>query len=437
MGDVGAIPVQLDLSDAKDSIQAPLVEDSFLEDHHPIGFSPSTTDSLEFFIRGTEHWIDFSKSYVCLEGDIQGTSDKHVTDGDSTSPLKAGTTDPQFFVEQNFLHSIFSSVDVTVNDTAVSFNNANYPYIAYVQNICNLTRDQRSTSGSLCLWAETDDARKELIITPTKIAGLIQIKSPLLLHEKNLFSFVNVKVVMNRVTNPEFYFRWGGSIAGYKFQITKAVFKVRKLKVRDSYHQFWERHLDSGGFINYHLKDFRVFTRSYAGIPSEIIEDNLFHSILPTKVFFGFVDSDGFMGKKGQSPFNFQNVGGSIREVGLFVNGQLYPLPMLRGNFSTGETFEMYYHLLEALQGVHSPDPPMITKSDFDAGVTTLFGFNLSPDQYDSSDQRSLFNQPSNIRLHVKFSAGDAAKKLTLIVYYEMHASLSINKTRQIVFRTQ
>jgi len=81
--------------------------------------------------------------------------------------------------------------------------------------------------------------------------------------------------------------------------------------------------------------------------------------------------------EKESDPIQFSNVDSKIREVGLFVNGQLFPLPMLRGNFSTKETYEMYDHLLEALQGVHSPDPPMIVKDDFDAGRSTLFGYNL------------------------------------------------------------
>jgi len=119
------------------------------------------------------------------------------------------------------------------------------------------------------------------------------------------------------------------------------------------------------------------------------------------------------------------------------VNGQPFPLPILRGNFTTNDTHEMYYHLLESVQGVQSPDPPMITKADFDAGNTTLFGYNLSPDQFESSDLRTLFNQPANIRLHVKFTSGDTNKTVALVCYYEMHAYLTVNKLRQVIYQAQ
>jgi len=259
------------------------------------------------------------------------------------------------------------------------------------------------------------------------------------MSQKNLISFCNVKIVLNRVQNPEFLFTYADAKEGdkYRFKIKKAVLRVRKNKIRDSYSQFWEQKLNAGGLIRYYFKDCRCFTRTFAGIPSELIEDNLCHSILPTKLFFGFVESAGFKGDKTKDPFQFTNVSNTITEVANFVNGRPFPLPALRGDFATCNTYEMYYHLLESVQGVHSPDPPMIKKTDFDAGQSTIFGYNLSPDQFESSDLRSLFNQPANIRLQVKFSTGDTTKSLTLVCYYEMHASLSINKTRQVVYQAQ
>jgi len=290
MTEFGVIPPQLDFSEIE-HLDGGIVEDSFLEDHHPIGFSASTSDSLEYYIRGTEHWTEFSKSYFLFEGDIIG---------ETAAGGKKAKEDPDFKIVQNFWHSLFSSVDVFVNDTPLSFNNLNYPYIAFIQNLVNLTSDQQKTSGPLCLWNKDNDSRKAQIIGDNKLCGLVQFKSPLLMCAKNLFSFCNVKIVLNRVANPAFFFTWNSTKddAGYKFQITKAVFRVRRNKIKDSYHQFWEQKLNAGGFIRYHLKDCRIFVRTFAGVPSEIIEDNLCHNILPTKLFFGFVDGDAFMGKR-------------------------------------------------------------------------------------------------------------------------------------------
>jgi len=191
-----------------------------------------------------------------------------------------------------------------------------------------------------------------------------------------------------------------------------------------------------GALIRYHFKDCRCFTRTYAGLPSEVIEDNLCHSILPTKLLFGFVDSDAFTGNKLKNPFDFNTISNTISEICLFVNGKAFPLQAIRGNFGTRATHEMYYHLLETVQGVHSPDPPTITKDDFDEGRSTLFGYNLAPDQFESSDLRNLFNQPANLRLQVKFTTSDTTKTVVFVCYYEMNASVSINQRRQVVYQS-
>ena len=151
------IPYQLDLIH-DEGLDAAFVEDSFLEAHYPIGFSPSETDRINFFIRGTEHWIDFSQSYLYVKGTIIGESDSFLSG--TSGPKKAGKADPEFFLEQNFWHSIFSKIDLDVNDTSISVNNANYPYIAFFHNLFNLSADQISTVGNLCYWGKTDADRK-------------------------------------------------------------------------------------------------------------------------------------------------------------------------------------------------------------------------------------------------------------------------------------
>jgi hypothetical protein len=425
------IPPQLDFIH-DEGIDIAFVEDSFLEDHFPTGFSPSTGDSIQFFIRGTEHWIDFSQSFIHIKGDIIGTSDERLS-GDA-GPMKAGKADPEFFLEQNFWHSIFSSVDVTVNDCKISPNNSDYPYAAYFQNLLNFSSDQKETVGALCYWGTKIDRKDVYMNTNTSISGILQLKCPLFMKMKNLVPFLNVQIEINRVARPEFYFRWKTSTTGYSFKISQIVFKVRKVKVTDPWTEFYEQMMQSGKLINYHFRDFRIFTRTYAGFGSNLIEDNLFHGVRPQFLILGFVENDAFNGHKEKDPFKFEHLAHEITEVGLFVNGQPYPHPPIKMDFEKKETFEAYHFLMASLGAINSPDPPIITKKDFDAGLSTLFAFNLSPDQNSGPDPKALFNQPTNIRLHVKFAHGSATKAITLVCYFEIHSVMKVNKTRQVMF---
>jgi len=169
----GIIPPQLDLSEVKNDFDGGLVEDSFLEDHHPIGFSESETNPIEFFVRGTEHWQEWQKSYFVFEGEILGSSNSKT--GDVHHKASQDTT---FKLVQNFWHSVFSSIDISVNDVSMSYNNTNYPYIAFFQNTVNLSSDQQMTSGVLCGWG-SEEVRKALITgVNQKVSGLVQFKVP-------------------------------------------------------------------------------------------------------------------------------------------------------------------------------------------------------------------------------------------------------------------
>jgi len=157
--DFGIIPQQLDFTEIKNDFDGGLVEDSFLEDHHPVGFSESTTDPIEFFVRGTEHYIEPQKSYFLFEGQVVGTSNTKVVD--TGTDYKGAKEDTSFQLVQNFWHTLFSSVDISMNDTSLSLHNSNYPYVAYIQNLVNLSSDQQKTSGPLCGWTKLDSDRKK------------------------------------------------------------------------------------------------------------------------------------------------------------------------------------------------------------------------------------------------------------------------------------
>jgi hypothetical protein len=425
------VPPQLDFTH-DEGIDIAFVENSFLEDHFPIGFTPSTSDQIKFFIRGTEHWIDFSQSFFHVKGEIVGTSDVYAAG--TSGPKKAGKADDDFFLEQNFWHSIFSSINVVVNDATITTSNVNYPYAAFFQNLLNFSSEQENTVGSLCYWGKTKAKRKTYMNTDTNISGVVQLKCPLFMKMKNLLPFLNVSVELNRVSKPEFFFRWGASASGYSFKVNQIVFRIRKVKVTDSWTEFYEQMMLNGRLISYNFKDFRIFTRTYAGFGSDLIEDNLFHGIKPEFLILGFVDNEAFSGHKDKDPFKFDHLANDIKEIGLFVNGQPYPNPMIKMDFETKETFEAYYFLMASLGAMNVPDPPVLTKADFDAGNTTLFAFNLSPDQYSGPNPKELYNQPANIRLHVKFAKGSATKNITLVIYYEVNTVMKVNKTRSVMF---
>lgn len=412
------------------------VVSSVMEDQLPIGFSTTNqTNPIRFYVRGTDHWIDFEKSYFEIEGTIEGT------DGDATSPLDAATT-THFSLTNNFLHNLFSSIHVNVQNSPVTFSNDNYPYIAYIQNLLNYNNDfmemysdlflwSKDTAGQMSLFGKSQtnnkgaQHRKNWIAPGNKVYGILKLQSPVFLMQQYLLNYVDVDIVLNRNDNPAFYFMMnvGGN---FKFRLDSIIFRVRKVKLSDEYNSGVARMFQQGENIPYPLGNNVVFTKTYSGYGTDSIEDNLFQGKLPSRVVFGIVSNKAYTGTSTMNPFNFEHK--DLIEVGLFVNGMAHPIPMTPMDFTARKTHRMYHYVLESMQSTNphkTSDALAISKEEFDKGFT-LFSFDMSSDQYGGLNQNTLSSNPANVRLHLRFKSGQMTEQITLIVYYEVTSRMLV-----------
>lgn len=421
---------------------ADAVESTIMEDHLPIGFSATNQGNpIRFYIRGSEMWIDLEKSYFEIEGKIEGV--------DAATVPVAAHTSTSFSLTNNFLHNLFNSIHINVNESPVTFSNDNYPYIAYIQNLYNYPSDYQDTIGDVYLWKKDTAGhmnasgrnittnrgaaeRSFWVTDQDKVRGIMKLHSPLMMITPYLLSFLDLDIVMNRTENAQFYFM---SAAGstFTFRLDSIVFRVRKAKLVPSFVEGVEQMLHKQKeSITYPLRDCRVTTKTYSGYGADIIEDNLFHGVLPTRIVIGIVSNNAYKGDFRENPFNF--VHKNIKEIGIFLNGTAHPIPMTQMDFATKATHNIYHLMLEAMQAA-KPQPGQssvcITKKEFDEGFT-LFNFDMSSDQHGGFNHQSLFNQPANIRLHLRFRQGDVADLITLIIYNELSSRMLVNASRQV-----
>ena len=109
------------------------MEESQWVEHFPIA-SLTNNAPIEFIIPPqTEHWTDLSQSYLYVKFKII-KADGHALDADSNvAPVN------------NFLHSMFNSVDLYLNNKLISSNLDTYPYRAYIENLLSYNADSKST----------------------------------------------------------------------------------------------------------------------------------------------------------------------------------------------------------------------------------------------------------------------------------------------------
>ena len=91
-------------------------------DYHPIASLNSHHAPIEFLIPPhTEFYTDLSQAYMCIKFRILKQTGEDLE------------TDAKVFPINNFFHSMFSGIDLYINNKLITNNSDTYPYRAYLE----------------------------------------------------------------------------------------------------------------------------------------------------------------------------------------------------------------------------------------------------------------------------------------------------------------
>src|SRR5208282_6679697 len=91
--------------------------------------------------------MDFANSYLYVRAKLQRANRANIEDGDEVGPVN------------NFLHSLFSQVDVSLNRTLITSSTNTYPYRAYIEDLLSYDQSAKSSQLTACLFYK-DEAGK-------------------------------------------------------------------------------------------------------------------------------------------------------------------------------------------------------------------------------------------------------------------------------------
>lgn len=118
----------------------------------------------------------------------------------------------------NWLHSLFSHVEISLNDTLVTPSTNTYPYLAYIDTLLSYGVQAKEAQFTSTLWYKdtaghmnaTDNAnegmwkRREHIKESCEVEIMGRLHADLLLRDRYLLSGVDVKICLERSNNPGF-----------------------------------------------------------------------------------------------------------------------------------------------------------------------------------------------------------------------------------------
>ena len=275
--------------------------------------NPADGGPLEFQVAGTDEYIDLSNSQLYIRAKIVNADGTDIGD-ELVGPVN------------NWLHSLFSQVDVTMNGKVVSPASNTYPYRAMIETLLNYGEEAKQsqltsqlyykdTAGKMDVVKPTEanatanmglKARYELTKDSASVSMIGRIHSDLFLQPRLLLNHVDVNIRLNRSKSN---FSLVSSEAGaltYKVIIQEAVLRMRKVRVSPSVSLEHAAALTKST-AKYPIRrvDCKVFSVPAGNM--SINQDNLFLGSVPQKLIICMVDNDAFNGSYKKNPFNFKH----------------------------------------------------------------------------------------------------------------------------------
>ena len=237
------------------------------------------------------------------------------------------TLDKKVSPMNNFFRSMFSSIDLYVNNKLVTSNMDTYPSRAYLENLFSYRSDVKENqlkAGEFWYEDEPDKfdylthanvkARAKPVAESKSLELQGRLHLDLVLQEKYLPNGLEFRLKLNRAL-PQFSIMSDMPVV---LKIDSAIFSVRYVQLlpatANDLNQSIARSPAKFPIRRAIGKTFTIGT----GLRSKI-EDHLFQGQLPKRVFIGMISNEAFNGSYDTNPFNFTHF--NLSKLGVTCDG--------------------------------------------------------------------------------------------------------------------
>ncbi|RLJ22613.1 hypothetical protein DJ031_00495 [bacterium endosymbiont of Escarpia laminata] len=406
--------------------------DSHVVEHQPMS-SLDSGGPIEFLIPGSgDDYTDVAATMLHVQAKITKADGSDLDVAEPVGPVN------------NWLHSLFSQVDVYLNGTLVTPSTNTYPYRAYIETLLSYGNDAKETQLTSQLWCKDPSNRMESVeidgdasnagfvtrrasTVGSRVVDMMgRIHADFFLQDKFLINGVDMKVRMVR-SKDAFALMAGGGNTAYKIKIVNAALFVKKVTlnpgVQMAHITTLEKNTAKYPMRPVHCKVFSIpaGTRSYT-------HENLFLGALPKRLVVCCIDNDAFNGSFAKNPFNAKN--NHINFFAVYADGRQIPTKPFQPKFDSNLFVRSYHSLFTSTGKVWQDEGNGLTLEDFRHGYT-FFGLDLTPDGCDDCSFHLV--EKSNLRMELHFCEA-LPTTVDIVVYAEFEAVLEIDKNRNVIF---
>jgi hypothetical protein len=216
-----------------------------------------------------------------------------------------------------------------------------------------------------------------------------------------------------------------GTDQSYRIEIQNPTLTVRRYKPAGPFLGSLVRSLEKSK-VKYPFRNVDMKAINFSNGLTRITIPNVTSGQIPSRIIFGFVNSEAFRGSYQKNPYFFQHFG--LKELNLYVNSDKYPSVPIAYDFPTRKISQGFDFFIEQM-GIYQSKTNGITKKDYGSGYT-VFAFDLTNDLSASEDHFSLI-QNGDIYAEFNFSR-PLQEEVTCIIYTEFEKLIEIDEFRNI-----
>ena len=386
------------------------------------------TDPLEFKITGSgEDYIWPKIHYLLLHVKVTQKDGTPLDPDDTTLPVN------------NFIHTLWNEVKVTINGTVITPKDENYAYKALFEKLLSFGDCAMNSQGEAALFIKDTAGQMENMGTNNEGAVarrryIAESKILELLCPLNIDLFqqgqvlpngcdISIKLTRNR---PEFCLMMPDD-NGRKIDICLAELLIMKPRL-------------SSATALAHAKAFQhdmaVYPIRRCETKTAVIEKgvlsktltNICTGQLPRRVVVAMVSNEAYNGHRSQNPFNFKHY--NLNYMSLSLDGEQKPNIPLTPNFEEGLYLESYMSLFMATGKLNLDEGLIISRAEYANGYT-IFAFDMSSDL--SADALHFDTIKSgNFKLDLRFATA-TPHSINVIVRVEFDSVIRIDRGKRVI----
>ena len=389
---------------------------------------------IEFVVSGGgQDYIDLANTQLYARVQILRGNGNPIDNTDDVGPINL------------LLHSLFSEIEIKMNDTLVSSSNNTYAYRAYLETLLSYGPAAKTSQLTSALYYKDiggamDEAnphaqgahntglvKRHSFFEGGAVVDLIgPIHGDLFFQQKYIPSDVTLRLRLVR-NKDAFCLMSSVAAATFKVKIVDCKLLVRKVKLSPTVFVAHAKALEQGN-CKYPIRRVVCKTFSVSRGSLSCSHEHLYSGQLPTRIVLGCVDNSAFNGSYQKNPFNFKNF--NLTQLQVYMDGQQSNIKPIEPNFGANQIVTAYTSLFSGTGKLNRDEGIDVSREDYANGYA-LYAFDLTPDLAEEGHFNLV--REGSLRVDIKFGTA-LPETINIISYAEFENVVEIDRNKNILF---